>query len=83
MVKGVTRQVIVVKGTGDEMFDQAIFLVRDHVISNGGFSEKELLREAKQLYQNKTAPLTFHNLLWSSIGAIIVSSIWLTTCLIK
>ena len=36
MVKGTTRQVILVKGTGEKLFEQAIFLVRDDALRSGG-----------------------------------------------
>ena len=47
MVKGVTRQVIVVKGPDPKLFDEAIFLVRDSVLSEGGITEEALLQEAE------------------------------------
>ena len=43
MVKGTTRQVVVVKGPDPKLFDQAIFLVRDDVVLDGGVTEEALL----------------------------------------
>ena len=39
MVKGVTRQVVVVKGTEEKLFDQAIFLVREDALTDGEITE--------------------------------------------
>lgn len=41
MVKGVSRRVVVVEPDNRALFEQAIFLVRDHTVSQG-----EVLREA-------------------------------------
>ena len=48
MVKGITRQVVVVQGGDPAMFEQAIFLVRDDLVSQGGVSEEALLEEARR-----------------------------------
>ena len=48
MVKGITRQVVVVKGGDPAMFEQAIFLVRDDVLAQGGVTEEALLEEARK-----------------------------------
>ena len=47
MVKGITRQVIVVKSPDKKLFDQAIFLVREDALANGGITEEALLNEAR------------------------------------
>ena len=44
MVKGTSRQVIVVHATEEKLFDQAIFLLREGA---GTVSDEALLREAK------------------------------------
>ena len=46
MVKGTSRQVIVVNGTEEKLFDQAIFILRDSAVGEG-VSDEALLREAK------------------------------------
>ena len=82
MVNGITRQVIVVKGSGDEMFDQAIFLVRNDVIAKGGISESDLLKEAKQLGRKNTITSVRQNLRWLVCGAMIVGLFWVISYLI-
>ncbi len=47
MVKGTSRQVIVVHAPEEKLFDQAIFLLRDGAVGDG-VSDEALLREAKR-----------------------------------
>ena len=47
MVKGTSRQVIVVHAPEEKLFDQAIFILRDGAVGEGGISDEALLREAK------------------------------------
>ena len=82
MVNGITRQVIVVKGSGEELFDQAIFLVRNDVIAKGGFTESDLLKEAKQLGSPNAVTSVRQNLRWLICGATIVGLFWIISYLI-
>ena len=70
MVKGITKQVVVVKKPSDGLFEQAIFLVRDDVVSEGGVTEEALLREARQVCKagTESTPL-LHRLFWFAAGA--------------
>ena len=43
MVKGNTRQVIVVKSPDPKLFDQAIFLLKEDALEKDGVGERELL----------------------------------------
>ena len=47
MVKGTSRQVIVVHAPEEKLFDQAIFILREGAVREGGVSDEALLREAK------------------------------------
>ena len=47
MVKGMTRQVVVVRSPDQKLFEQAIFLVRPDAQTQG-VSDAELLRQARQ-----------------------------------
>ena len=49
MIKGITRQVIVVQGQDPSIFEQAIFLVREEVLEDGGVTEQMLLQQANQV----------------------------------
>ena len=72
MVKGTSRQVIVVHAPEEKLFDQAIFILREGAVGEGGVSDEALLREAKgylgytQRHRNKW----LHNgPLWGAAGA--------------
>jgi hypothetical protein len=88
MVKGISRQVIVVKSPDPRFFEQAIFFVRD---SSGspGVSADQILEEARQVangyIRQKTGwgrrmrripPLGFFG-----AGAAVASLIWLFAAL--
>ena len=47
MVKGVSRQVIVVQSPGEELFDQAIFILKDEAVRKG-VTDDQLLKQARQ-----------------------------------
>lgn len=79
MVKGTTRQVIVINGTPNASFDQAIFLVREELVSKGGITEDLLLKEARSACRSAERPRTLHRLLWSFPGAALIGIIWLIT----
>ena len=77
MLKGITRQVIVVKAQDQKIFDQAIFLVRDDVLADGGITEERLLSEAKIACKCQIDRKNVVNkLLWSISGALITGIIW-------
>jgi len=84
MVKGTTRQVILVKGTGEKLFEQAIFLVRDEALAAGGVTEEALLKEAKAACAKKhpVIPCSL-KLLWACSGAGATGLIWLVTALLS
>ena len=83
MVKGTTRQVIVVTGTNNASFDQAIFLVKDELISKGGVSERALLKEAQQVCQSRSRFGTWKNMIWTLSGCAITGFVWLLTVLFQ
>ncbi len=83
MVKGITRQVVVVKGPDQKLFDQAIFLVREDALAEGGITEEALLKEAKIVCRNaEPRQNLLKKLLWAASGALITGSIWLISALI-
>lgn len=79
MVKGTTRQVVVVKGAGSTPFEQAIFLVRDSVLSQGGVTEDVLLKEARKVCRNSSNRSIWRGAAWYSLGAGCVGLAWLMT----
>ena len=85
MVKGVSRQVIVVRPPDTKLFEQAIFLLRDG--ADGGISDEALLREARQaagqyLQANRTRRrFRLQNLAWALAGATATGLAWLLSVL--
>ena len=82
MVKGISRQVIVVHATEDKMFEQAIFLLRDGA---GEVSDEALLREAKGCLEpprraSRKGPSG--GPLWAVAGAGVTGLAWLITILL-
>ena len=79
MVKGTSRQVIVVHATEEKLFDQAIFLLREGA---GPVSDEALLREAKGCLEapgrgNRNRPAC--GPLWAVAGAGVTGLLWILT----
>ena len=71
MVKGTSRQVIVVHAPEEKLFDQAIFILRDGAVGEG-VSDDALLKEARgYLEQPRRNKMTWlHNgPVWGAVGA--------------
>ena len=84
MVKGITRQVILVKSPDPRLFEEAIFIVKEEALAREGVSAARVLREARQaadgyLKQGKAwnrrlerAPAA----VWGVLGAALASAGW-------
>ena len=48
MVKGITRQVILVKSPDPKLFEEAIFIVKEEALSREGVSADQVIRQARQ-----------------------------------
>ena len=81
MVKGVSRQVIVVQSPDPKLFEQAIFILRDDA-SAEGITEQMLLQEAKRAArQHKKQPAVAPGPVWACGGAMITGLVWMLTLL--
>ena len=49
MVKGISKQVIVVHAPEPKLFEEAIFILREDAVSKEGVTDELLLKEAKRL----------------------------------
>ena len=49
MVKGTTRQVIVVRSPDPKLFEQAIFLLKEDAMEKHGLGEREILEQARRI----------------------------------
>ena len=80
MVKGISRQVIVVDGPDPKLFDQAIFILKNDALGEG-ITEEALLKEAKRI---AAAPRSRRNSaaygpVWACGGAVMTGIAWLIT----
>lgn len=85
MVKGISRQVIVVQSPDPKLFDQAIFILKEDALRQGGISDEALLKEAKALirFGEKKAPKLLHyGPVWACGGALLTGFVWLLTALL-
>ena len=83
MVKGISRQVIVVESPDRKLFEQAIFILSDSALRDGGITDEKLLKEAKEL-MNQASPhkkrhLRFYGPAWACAGALVTAFIWIVS----
>ena len=80
MVKGVSKQVIVVQNPDKELFDQAIFILKDGAVKQG-VTEDALLREARYAIHDpeKKRYLRSYGPMWACGGAAATALIWLVS----
>lgn len=86
MVKGTSRQVIVVQGPDPKLFEQAIFILKDEAVGEG-ITDEALLKEAKQAIrgidkQGKKRYFYLYGAVWASGGAMLMGLAWLLTVLL-
>ena len=85
MVKGISRQVILVHGPDPKLFEQAIFILKDSAVSDG-VSEDTLVKEAEKIIRSgaadkKRLPLLFCAF-WAGVGALLTGAVWAITVLL-
>ncbi len=84
MVKGTSRQVIVVQGPEQKLFEQAIFILKDSAVGEG-ITDEELMKEAKSVIQAPDVSgkkLYLYGAAWAVGGAVATGLVWLATVLI-
>ncbi len=86
MVKGISRQVIVVQSPDPKLFEQAIFILKDDAVSQG-VTDELLLKEAQQSIRSAQRPgkkrrLSLYGPVWACGGAVLTGIVWLITVLI-
>lgn len=85
MVKGISRQVIVVQSPEPKLFEQAIFILRDDALKEG-VTDDALLKEAQQILRSgdgkqKKRHLYLYGAVWAAGGAVLTGLAWLVTVL--
>ena len=83
MVKGISRQVIVVNAPEPKLFEQAIFILKDNAVGKEGVTDEVLLQEAKQLMGSpRKRKLWMYGPVWACGGAVLTGLAWLLTVLL-
>ena len=84
MVKGISRQVIVVQSPGPELFEQAIFILKDNAVGEG-VTDEALMKEAQQVIRGgkpeKKRHFYLYGAVWATVGALLTGIVWLATTL--
>ncbi len=83
MVKGISRQVIVVQAPDPKMFEQAIFILKEDAVGEG-ITDDALLKEAQQAIRgydkrSKKRHFYLYGAVWAAGGAILTGLAWLLT----
>ena len=86
MVKGISRQVIVVESPDRKLFEQAIFILSDSAVADGGVTDEKLLKEARKLMgqagEKKKRHLRFYGPAWAAAGAALTAAAWVLTAVL-
>ena len=85
MVKGISRQVIVVEAPEPKLFEQAIFILKDNM--GEGVTDEVLLKEAQKAIQGpdkstRKRHIWLYGAFWAGAGALATGAAWLLTVLI-
>ena len=81
MVKGITRQVIVVQSPDRKLFEQAIFIVKENAPD---VTDEMLLKEAQKAVCSplRERKLRHFGPVWACGGAAVTGIVWLLTSLL-
>ena len=86
MVKGISRQVIVVKSPDPKLFEQAIFILKDDAIGTDGITDEQLLKEAQKIIRGSNRipkqKWRYFGPAWACCGAAITGFVWLISSLL-
>lgn len=82
MVKGISKQVIVVDAPEPKLFDQAIFILKDEALGEG-VTEDALLKEAQQVIRGggkgNKRHFSAYGLFWALLGASVTGIAWVVS----
>lgn len=81
MVKGVSKQVIIMRPGESALFEQAIFILKENAVGSQGITDRQLLQEANLLLHSsrKKPSLWQYGTLWAMVGGLTVGIIWAVT----
>ena len=79
MVKGISRQVILVPSPDQKLFEQAIFILKDSAVEEG-ITDEVLMKEARQAIRGRAVQEKKGlRILWAAAGALATGLVWLAT----
>lgn len=86
MVKGISRQVIVVHSPEPKLFEQAIFILKDDAVGEG-ITDEDLMKEAQLAIHGADRPgrkrhFYLYGAVWAAGGALLTGLVWLMTVLL-
>ena len=79
MVKGISRQVIMVHSPDKHLFEQAIFILKDDAQD---VTDDMLLKEAKRIINAPRRKNRLSGPLWACGGAALTGMIWLISIIL-
>ena len=89
MVKGISRRVIVVDSPDPRVFDQAIFILRNDILSEDGVSSRQLVNQvriAKSYTRSQGLPPPKRHRITPAIAAMLggglMGLVWLVVALL-
>ena len=85
MVKGISKQVIVVNSPDKKLFEQAIFILHENAVGKDGITDELLLKEARQAlrsYGIGKRKRSVYGPVWACGGAMVTGIAWLLTVLL-
>ena len=78
MVKGISRQVILVSSPDKKLFEQAIFILRDDAKE---VTEEMLLKEAERAIRFPQVKEKWCGPIWAAAGAAATAIVWFVSIL--
>ena len=84
MVKGISRQVIVVQSPDPKLFEQAIFILKDNAVGQEGVTEEALLKESNRMISKPQKRSTIYNVagpIWACAGGLVIGILWFITAM--
>ena len=79
MVKGISRQIILVHSPDKKLFEQAIFILRDDARE---VTEEQLLKEAERAIRFPQVKAKYCGPLWAAAGAAATGLAWAISILL-
>lgn len=82
MIKGINRRVIVVKSPDRRFFEEAIFILKEGIIGQGGVTADQVVEEARRVadsFVKKHHSHWWHRIPapgYMAIGALLATAVW-------